>query len=129
MLKIIRSSDKSAPGRNNGSRLTSCSNNNSKPVSEKNNRDDEDDRFGIGSNGIESARKSKKSKGEKSAKSQKLYKLGKSKSEKSAKSKNLSKSGNLFNSGTTGAKLNFITLGARETFSYLWLAFINALIL
>ena len=67
--------DKSAPSKNNDSRLASNKNNNSKPISRKNDNDGEVDRFGVSGNGVEHAKKSEK-----------LSKSGKSKSEKTSKS-------------------------------------------
>ena len=69
---------------------------------------------------------SRKSKSQNLAKFQKLSKSGKS---KGGKSKKLSKSGNSSNFGTTKTGSSFLTSGAKEAFNYLWLAFIEALIL
>ena len=129
MLKTTRLLDESAPGRNNGSRLVFSRNNNNRPISEKNDNNSEVNRFGIGGNGVEHAKKSGKLKSQKLSKSQRLSKSGKSKSKKLAKSKKLLKSGNLPNFGTTEARPSFLTLDARTVFNRLWLAFTKAPIL
>ena len=69
ILKITGLSDKPAPSRNNCSKSTFSRNNNSWPISRRNDGNTEVDRFGIGGDGIEHAKKSKKSKSQKSFKS------------------------------------------------------------
>ena len=125
MLKTIGLPDKPAPSRNNGSRLASCGNDDSKSVSQRNNGNSEVDRFGVSENNMEHAKKSIK-----------LSKLGKSKSKKMSKFRNLaklrkklSKSGNFTNFDTTKNKSKFFTPDARTAFNRLWLAFIEAPIL
>ena len=87
--------------------------------------DGEVDRFGVGGNGVEHAKKS-----------QKLSKSRKSKSEKTSKSRNLaksgkklSKSGNSTNFNATEDGSKFLTPNARTTFNRLRLAFTEAPIL
>ena len=80
MLKTTRSPDKPAPSKNDGSKSASNRNDNSKPVSKKNNNDDEVNRFGIGRNDMEHAKKLKKL-----SKSENLFKSGQSKSKKLSK--------------------------------------------
>ena len=92
-------------------------NNDSKPVSRKNDGDNEVHKFG--GNDVEHAKKAGKSKGQKMSKSRKSAKLG----------KNSSKSGNSPNFGATKTGLSFLTLGARETLNCLHLTFTEALIL
>ena len=58
----------------------------------------------------------------------KFRKLSKSEKSKGKKSKKLSKSRNSSNFDATEARPSFLTLGARETFNCLWLAFTKALI-
>ena len=116
-MKIIRSPDKLAPSKNNGSRPTSNRSDNSRPTSRKNDGNIEVD--GFVADGIEQAKKSKKSKGKNLSKSQKLAKSG----------KKLSKIENLSNFDDTKAGPNFLNLGTRETFNHLWLAFTKAPIL
>ena len=71
MLKTIGSLDKPAPNRNDGSKLTFGKNVDGRLASEKNDGDNEVNRFNIGGNGIKHTKKSEK-----------LSKSGKSKSEK-----------------------------------------------
>ena len=125
MLKMTGSLDKPVSSRNNGSRSAFSRNNNSKPASRKNNGNGKIDRFGVGGNGVEYAKKSGK-----------LSKLGKSKSEKTSKSQNLakskkklSKSGNSTNSDAIKDKPKFLTPDARAAFNRLQLAFTEAPIL
>ena len=87
MLKTTGLPDKPALSRNDGSKLASSRNNNSKPASRKNDDDGEVDKFGVGRNGVEHAKKS-----EKISKSEKSSKSGKLKSKKMSKSQNLAKS-------------------------------------
>ena len=82
-------------------------------------------RFGVGGNGVEYAKKSGK-----------LSKSGKSKSEKTFKSRNLaksekklSKSGNSTNFNATGVGPKFLISDARIAFNCLQLTFIKASIL
>ena len=58
MLKTTGSLDKLAPSRNDGSKSASSRNNNSKPASKRNNSNGKIDRFGVGGNGVEYAKKS-----------------------------------------------------------------------
>ena len=96
-----------------------------KLVSKKNDGDGKIDRFSVGGNNMEYAKKSEN-----------LSKSRKSKSEKTSKSWNLaksrkksSKSGNLTNSDTTKDGPKFFTLDARTSFNHLWLAFTKTPIL
>ena len=75
MLKTTRSPDKSAPNKNNGSKSASRKNDNYKPVSRKNDGNDEIDRFGISSNGMEHAKKSGKLSKSRKSKSEKMSKF------------------------------------------------------
>ena len=54
---MTRSSDKPAPGKNNGSKLASNRNNNSKLVFRKNNGDGKADRFGVSKIGVKYIKK------------------------------------------------------------------------
>ena len=71
MLKTIKSSNKLTPSKNNGSRSAFSKNNNNKLVSEKNDGNGEINKFDVGENNIEYAKKlgklskSRKSKSEK----------------------------------------------------------------
>ena len=119
MLKTIGLTDKPAFDRNNGSRLASSKNNNNKLIFRKNNSNDESDRFGVGRNSVEYAKKLEKSKNKKMFKSQ-----------NSAKSrKKLSKSRNSTNFGTIKAKPKFLIPNTRMAFNHLWLVFTKASIL
>ena len=60
MLKTTRSTDKPAPSRNNGSRSAFSRNNNSKLAFRKNDGNGRVDRFDIGRNSLEHAKKSGK---------------------------------------------------------------------
>ena len=125
MLKTTGLSDKPALSRNNNSRSASNRNDNSKPVSKKNNSNGKVDRFGIGKNGIEHAKKSRKLSKSRKPKNKKM-----SKSQNLAKSeKKLSKNGNSTNFDTTKDGPKFLTPNARTAFNHLWLAFTEALIL
>ena len=97
MLKMIGSADKIAPSRNIDNRS----------AFEKNNGNDEVDRFG--SDDIKHAKKSGKSKVQNLSKSQKLAKS----------EKKLLKSRNLPNLGATKAGPSFIVFGARKAFNRL----------
>ena len=99
MLKITGSPDKPAPSRNNGSKSASSRNDDSRPASRRNNGNGEVNRFGVGRNGVEHAKKLGKSKSEKTSKSQNLAKSG----------KKLSKSGNLTNFDAIEDKPKFLT--------------------
>ena len=105
MLKMIRSPDVSRPEVKNG---------NSEVV-------------GFGISGGSNEKLTKKSR--KLSKGLKLSKSGNSKSKTLAKSKKPSKSRNLSNVGATEARPSFLTLGAREVFNRLQLAFTKAPIL
>ena len=125
MLKTTRSPDKLAPSKNDSSRLAFNRNDNSKLASRKNDGDGEVNRFGVGRNGVEYAKKS--------GKMSKSRKLSKSKSEKTSKSQNsaklgkeLSKSGNSTNFDNTEVGPKFLTPDARTAFNCLRLAFIEA---
>ena len=114
---MLKTTNKLAPSRNNGSRSASSRNNNSKPAFRKNDSNNKVDRFG--NNSLEHAKKSRKSKGQKTSKSQ-----------KSAKSKkNLSKNENSPNFGATESGPSFLTPKARSAFHYLQLAFTKAPVL
>ena len=118
MLKTTGSPDKPALSRNDGSRSASSRNDDSRPASGRNDGDGEVDKFGVGRNGMEHAKKSGKSKSEKTSKSQNLAKSG----------KKLLKSGNSTNFNATRAKPKFLTPNARTAFNHLRLAFTKALI-
>ena len=124
MLKTIRSPDKPAPNRNNGSRLASNRNNNNKPASGRNNGNGKVDEF-VG-DGVEHTKKSEKLKSQKLAK---FWKLSNSRKSKGEKSKKPSKNRNLLNFNATKAEPNFLIPSARAAFNRLWLAFIKAPIL
>ena len=72
---ILKTTNKPAPSRNDGSKSTAHRNDNSRPASKRNNNDGKVNGFGDG--GIECAKKSGKSKGQKTFKSQKLAKFKK----------------------------------------------------
>ena len=74
MLKTLKSPNKLAPGQNNDNRSSISKNDNSKLASEKNNDNNEVNRFGVCKNTIKHAKKSGK-----------LLKLGKLKSKKTSK--------------------------------------------
>ena len=113
---MLKTTNKPAPSRNDGSKSASNRNNNSRPASGRNDGNSKVDGF---SDSMEHAKKSRKLKGQKM-----------SKSRKSAKSwKNSSKSGNLPNFGVTESGPSFLTPEARSTFNRLRLAFTKALIL
>ena len=132
MLKTTRLPDKLAPSKNNGSKSVSSRNDKNKLAFERNNGNNEVNRFDIGRNSMEHAKKSGKSskseklKSKKLSKSWKPSKLGKSKSEKMSKSqnlakseKNLSKCGNSTNFDTMEDKPKFLTSDARIAFNCL----------
>ena len=123
LTSMLKTTNKPAPSRNDGSRSASSRNDDSRPASGKNDGDGEVD--GIGGD-VEHAKKSGNSEGKKSAKSQKLSKSGKSKGEKSKKPP---KSGNSPNFGATGSGPSFLTPEARSAFNRLRLAFTKAPIL
>ena len=75
MLKTTGLFNKPVPSKNNSSRSASSKNNNSKPVFGRNNDNNKVDRFGVGKNSMEYAKKSEK-----------LFKSGELKSEKMSKS-------------------------------------------
>ena len=114
---MLKTTNKPAPNRNNGSRSASSRNNDSRPASGRNDGDGEVD--GFGGDGVEHAKKSGKSKGQKTSKSQKSAKSG----------KNSSKSGNSPNFGATESGPSFLTSKARSAFNHLRLAFTEAPIL
>ena len=131
MLKTIRSLNKPAPSKNDGSKSASSRNNNSRPASKKNNGNNEIDRFGVDRNSMEHAKKSGKL-----FKSENLSKSRKSKSKKISKSRNLAKSGKKLSKNENSTNFNvieagpkFLTLDARTAFNHLQLAFIETLIL
>ena len=112
---MTRLPDKSAPSKNNSSRSAFSGNNNNKLAFRRNDGDGKVDRFGVGRNGVEFAKKSRK-----------LSKLGKSKSEKPSKSwnlanlrKKLSKSGNSTNFDIIEDRPKFFTPNARTDFNHL----------
>ena len=80
MLKINKSIDKLTFGKNNSSRPAFNKNNSSKPASGRKNGNGKFNKFSVGNDNIEYAKKLGKSK------APKLFKLRKSKSEKLAKS-------------------------------------------
>ena len=118
---MLKTTNKPAPSRNDGSRSASSRNDDSRPASGRNDGDGEVD--GFGGDGVEHAKKSGKSKGQKSSKS------GNSEGKKSAKSKKPSKSGNSPNFNAKKAGPGFLTPEARSAFNRLWLAFTEAPIL
>ena len=75
MLKMFELPNKLALGKNNNNKLVFSKNNDSRSASRKNNNDGKVDRFSVGGNGVEYAKKSEK-----------LFKSRKSKSEKMSKS-------------------------------------------
>ena len=75
MLKTTKSLDEPAPSRNDGSKSASSRNNISRLAFGRNDGNDENNRYGVGKNSVEQAKKSGK-----------LFKSGKSKSEKTSKS-------------------------------------------
>ena len=88
MLKTIRSRDKLASSKNDGSKLASNRKNDSKLAFRKNDSNSEVDRFSVGKNDMEHIKKLGKL-----SKLRKLFKSGKSKSKKTSKSQNLARSG------------------------------------
>ena len=113
---MLKTTNESAPNKNDGSRLASSRNNDSRPASARNEGNGEVDGFG---GGVEHARKSEKLKGQKT-----------SKSRKSAKSeKNLSKSRNSPNFGATKSGPSFLTPETRSAFNRLRIVFTKDLIL
>ena len=123
LTSILKTTNKPAPSRNNGSRSAFGRNNDRRPAYGRNEGDGEVDGFG---GRVEHAKKSGKSKSQESAKSQKLSKLGKSKGEKSKKPP---KCGYLPNFDAKNTGPNFLTPKARSAFNRLRLAFTKAPIL
>ena len=117
LILMLKTINKPAPNRNNGSRSASSRNDNSSPASGRNDGNGEVDRFG--DKGVKHAKKSGKLKGQKTSKSQKSAKSG----------KNSSKSGNSPNFGAMKAGSSFLTPGTKKASNRLWLAFIQAPIL
>ena len=113
---MLKTTNKPAPSRNNGSRSAFNRNDDSRPASGRNDGNSEVDRFG---GSMKHAKKSGKSKGQKMSKSQKLAKSG----------KNSSKSENLPNFGATESEPSFLTPKARSAFDRLRLAFTKTPIL
>ena len=115
MLKTTRLFDKLTSGKNDASKLASSINNNSRSISKKNDGNSEINKFGVGKNSVEHAKKlgkvfkSKKSKSEKISKSQNLAKSR----------KKLSKSENSTSFGTIKAKPKFLTPNAKTAFNRL----------
>ena len=124
LTSMIKTTNKPAPSRNNGSKSVSNRNDDSKPAFERNDGNSEIDRF-VG-DGVEHAKKSRKSKSQKSAKSQKSSKSGKSKGKKSKKPPKIGNTPN-FNAKDTGP--SFLTPKARSALNLLRLAFIEVPIL
>ena len=120
---MLKTTNKPAPSRNNGSRSASSRNDDSRPASGRNDGNGEVDGFG---GGVEHAKKSGKLKGQELAKSQKSSKSGKSKGEKSKKPP---KSENLPNFDAKDTGPSFLTLKARSAFNCLRLTFTEAPIL
>ena len=125
MLKTTELPDKLALNINNSNKSASSRNNNSRPVFGRNNGNDKVNKFDIGGNDMEHAKKSGK-----------LFKSGKSKSEKTSKSQNLTKSGKKLSKSENSTNFNitkvgpkFLTPDAKTAFNCLWLAFIEAPIL
>ena len=86
MLKTTGLPDEPVFSRNNGSRSTSSSNNNSRLAFGRNDGNSKINGFGVSRNGIEHTKKSEKSKSKKTSKSRKLSKSEKSRGEKTSKS-------------------------------------------
>ena len=107
-MKIIESLNQPASNKNNGNRL----------AFEKNNDNNKINRFSIGNNNMEYAKKSRKLKSKKLFKSQYLAKSRKM----------LSKKKNLPNFNTKKAGLNFLIFNTKIIFNYLWLVFTKTLI-
>ena len=118
---ILKTTNKPASSRNDGSRSATSKNNDSRPASRKNDGNSEVD--GFSGDGMEYAKKSGKSKAQKSAKFRKLSKSGKSKCKKSKKPP---KSENSSNFDAKDTQPSFLTPEARSAFNRLWLAFIEA---
>ena len=116
MLKTIRSFNKPAPNKNNGSKSVFNINDNSRPAFGRNNGNGEVNRFG---DYIEYNKKLGKSKSKKLFKPRKLAKS----------EKNLSKSGNSPNFNAKNNGPSFLNLKARTAFIRLRLAFIKTPIL
>ena len=121
MLKKIGLLDESASGKNNNSKSAFNRNNDSKLVFKNNNSNSKINRFVIGRNSMEHAKKLGK-----------LFKSRKSKSKKMFKSWNfaklrekLSKNRNLSNFCATKAKSKFLTLNTRIAFNCLQPVFIK----
>ena len=130
LTSILKTTNKPAPSRNNGSGSASSRNNNSRQASGRNDGDVKVNRFGGDS--VKHAKKSEKSKGQKKSKSQKSakpQKLSKSRKSKGKKSKKPPKSGNLPNFDAKNSGPNFLTLKTRSAFNHLRLAFTKAPIL
>ena len=111
---MLKTTNEPASSRKNGSKLASSRNDDSRPAFRRNDGNGEID--GFDGDGVEHAKKSEKSKGQKTSKSRKLAKS----------EKNLSKSGNSPNFGTTEAGSSFLNPGARKTSNRLRLAFTKA---
>ena len=126
MIKTIGLLDKLAPTKNDSNKSVFSKNNDRRQVFERSYGNVEVDRFI--SNNMEYIKKSKKLKKlskSRNSKSKKLFKY-----QKLAKSrKKLSKSRNLPNFDVKDNEPSFLTLAARAAFNYLWLTFIEALIL
>ena len=75
MLKTTRSPDELAPSRNDGSKFASNRNNNSRPAFKRNNGDGKVNRFGVGGNGIEHAKKLGKLSKSRKLKREKMFKF------------------------------------------------------
>ena len=124
-MKTIELLDKPTPKKNDDSRLAFCRKDDSRLASGKNNDDNEINKFDIGINSVEHAKKSRK-----------LSKSGKSKSEKMSKfwnlaksRKKLSKSRNSTNFDTIKTGPKFLIPDVKTTFYCLRLALTEAPIL
>ena len=112
----MKTTNKLASSKNNGSRSASSKNDDSRPASGRNDGDSEVNGF---CDSVEHTKKSEKSKSQKMSKSRKSAKSGKISS----------KSGNPPNFGATESEPSFLTPKARSAFNRLRLAFTEAPIL
>ena len=111
LTSILKTTNKLAPNRNNGSRSSFNRNDHSKPSSRRNDGNCEVNR--VGGDSVKHAKKLRKLKYQKSAKSQKSFKSEKSKGEKSKKSP---KSKNLPNFNAKNTKPRFFNLRNKVSF-------------
>ena len=117
-------SNKSAPNKNDSSKLAFNRNNNNRPAFRKNDGNSEVNKFSFSRNCVDHNKMLKnlsKSKKSKSKKTSKSWNLAKSE-------KKLLKSENLTNFGAIKARLKILTPDTKTTFNYLWLVFTITLI-